>query len=449
MAEGTLKGRAVKASILELVGFAGAQVLRFASSLILSRLLFPEAFGLAALVSIFTFGLVMLSDVGLLESVVQNKRGDDQRFLDTAWTLQVARGVLLWLMACVLAWPMALAYGQPELSWMLVVGSSSLLILGFSSTSLFTLRRRMASGQLVRMELAAQGFGLVVTVPFAYWFPSAWAIVTGGLASAVYRTVASHLIDVGYRNRLGWDAEARHAIVSFGKWIFASSAFEFFSRQGDRLLLGHYLGVATLGVYSIASLLAEALGSATARISHSVLFPLFSQIRRDDPARLRELYYKTRLRLDLFGLVPIGMCMVLSQTLVDVLYDHRYQEAGWMLRLLCVRVAMGTILVPLSTCLFSSGHTQYGLIQNAVRVIWILVGIPLAWSQWGVQGVVWTAATCELPALVVLWRAFHKLGLLMPRRELIAVAAVVVGLMLGWAVDAGFQWLSWRFRWRF
>ena len=68
-----------------------------ASNLILTRLLFPEAFGLMALGSVVLVGLQMFSDAGIGPSIAQSPRGDDPEFLDTAWTAQVLRGVILWL----------------------------------------------------------------------------------------------------------------------------------------------------------------------------------------------------------------------------------------------------------------------------------------------------------------------------------------------------------------
>src|SRR5690554_1654660 len=96
-------------------GYGTAQLLRLASNVILAKLLFPEAFGLMVLVAIFMQGIAMFSDIGILPSIIQNKRGDDPAFLNTAWTIQVIRGVLIWIVACIGAYPYALIYNEPLL----------------------------------------------------------------------------------------------------------------------------------------------------------------------------------------------------------------------------------------------------------------------------------------------------------------------------------------------
>ena len=99
----SLNARFMRSSMFTMGGYVATQVLRLGSNLILTRILFPEAFGLMALVAVILQGLTMFSDVGVSPSIMQSKRGDDQQFLDTAWTIQVIRGTLLWLFACAIA----------------------------------------------------------------------------------------------------------------------------------------------------------------------------------------------------------------------------------------------------------------------------------------------------------------------------------------------------------
>ena len=79
-------------------GHVASQGIRLAANLILTRLLFPEAFGLMALVNIFLQGLEMFTVLGIGPSIIQNRRGDDPAFLNTAWTIQVIRGFVLWIL---------------------------------------------------------------------------------------------------------------------------------------------------------------------------------------------------------------------------------------------------------------------------------------------------------------------------------------------------------------
>jgi O-antigen/teichoic acid export membrane protein len=101
---------------------ARGQALRLGSNIVLAWLLFPEAFGLMLLVNVFMQGLQMFSDIGIGPSIIQNKRGNDPDFLNTAWTIQAIRGFVLWFIACVLAWPIAWIFAHNDpLAWKLVL----------------------------------------------------------------------------------------------------------------------------------------------------------------------------------------------------------------------------------------------------------------------------------------------------------------------------------------
>src|SRR5262245_32046351 len=95
-ANNTLKQAALRSSMWTLTAFVLAQFIRFGSVYFLQWYLLPDDFGVANTVGFFIVLLAALSDVGIEQAVIQNKRGDDPTFLNTAWTVHVLRGVLLW-----------------------------------------------------------------------------------------------------------------------------------------------------------------------------------------------------------------------------------------------------------------------------------------------------------------------------------------------------------------
>ena len=152
----SLKKLAIRGTVWTIASYGASQLLRLGSNLILTRLLFPKLFGLMALINILIIGLHLFSDIGVGPSIIQNKRGNDPDFLNTAWSLQVIRGFGLWFFCVLIAWPVAKFYGEPQLFWLLPVVGISTMIAGFNSTSLFTLNREMALGKLAVFDLGTQ-----------------------------------------------------------------------------------------------------------------------------------------------------------------------------------------------------------------------------------------------------------------------------------------------------
>ena len=95
----SLKRRVLSAGAWSLAGYGLNLALRLGTNLLMTRLLVPEMFGTMAIATIVMTGLAMFSDLGLRQSIVQSKRGNDPAFLNTAWSIQIIRGGLLWFLA--------------------------------------------------------------------------------------------------------------------------------------------------------------------------------------------------------------------------------------------------------------------------------------------------------------------------------------------------------------
>lgn len=427
----TLKALAVRGSVWTIAGHGAGQLIRLVSNLVLTRLLFPDAFGLMSLVWVVMYGLEMFSDVGLGPAVIRDERGDDPSFLNTAWTLQVIRGGVLWLGACAIAGPMAWFYHEPDLAQLIPVAGLSPLIAGLNSIAMHTCRRHMEFERITVLDLAQQVVGFVVVVVWAYLWPTVWALVGGALAGRIFQAVMSHVFLPGVRNRFHWERASVRTLVGFGKWIFFSSILTFIAVQSDRLLLGRYLDMSRLGVYSIAIMLTESVNNLAFRVNFGVLFPAYGNIVQREAERIRNVCYRARRAIDLLFIVPVASMMVIGSRVVDMLYDERYHAAGWILQILCIRVVMTCALSNGEACLVALGYPKFTFMQNLFRALWIVVTIPVGWSLAGITGVVWAVGLSQFPVLAVIWIGMVQQRILYLPGELRTLAAVGVGLLIG------------------
>ncbi len=422
---------AVTGSVWTVISQVALNVLRLASSLILTRLLTPDAFGLTAITGVIMVGLQMLSDIGISPAIVRDERGDDPKFLNTAWTIQVGRGVLLWAITCLIAWPIAMLYGRPILITLVPVVGLTTVLAGLSSTSLHTAQRHLQLGRLAIIEIVGQFVGLIVMVIIALASPTVWALVLGGLVGTAVRTILSHVIFPEPRNRFAWDPDSASALLHFGKWITLNSSLYYLASNLDRLMLGRIVTMANLGIYQTAMTLAQPAHMLNVQLARAVMLPMFSQANRDDPQTLRDVYYRGRLYSDLLLLPVVGMLSALATPVVGLLYDSRYALAGPMLQLLLLNTALKCMIAPADSCLTARGFVSHLTIMHVVRTVWMLIGIPLGWHLGGLMGVVWAVATVEIPVLLLYWRALHRHHLLSIRRELLGPLLTLAGFGLG------------------
>lgn len=377
--------RAVRGSLWVMVGYGVTQLFRLASTLVLTRLLVPEHYGIMALVSALLVGLAMFSDLGLSASVVRSRRGDDPVFLATAWSLQILHGLLLWAIACLAAPSIAMVYGEPELGLLLPVTALAALIGGFNSMSLARLKRHLALRKHVLLDVVAQACALGVMIPWALIRPEVWVLVAGALVSAMVKMIGSHFLERQHRDRVGWNREAFRHLFHFGKWIFVSTILTFLADYADRLIFGRLVSLSELGVYNIAAMLAMLPPLLMNRMGSSIVFPVFSRTL-DANVEFRSVYQRTRRAVLALGGFPCVMLLASAPFLVESLYDPRYSDAGRFLQILAVATWLSILEVPSRAALLAWGIPRWLAIANTAKFIGVVVLLPLGLQLGGFVG---------------------------------------------------------------
>ena len=417
-------------------------IIRFGSNLLMTRLLAPEMFGVMAIASTVLFGLVMFSDMGLRQNVVQSERGNDALYLNTVWTIQIVRGGGLFLVGALVGvillaltgaqlLPASSVYAVPVLPYVVVGASASAIIQGFESTKLFEASRKLALGPIIVVDILSQIGGFLGMLLWALVDRSIWALVAGSLLSSAFRTVLSHIYLSGHRNRLHWDSAIFWEIFHFGKWIVASSVFGFLVLSGDRLILGGMVSAEILGVYVIAFLLSSTADAALSKATAEISLPAFSEIVRERPDRLKSSYYRLHAFAASSAYFSSAFLIVCGQKIVDVLYDARYAQAGWMLQMLSI----GLIAVPFrmaTECFVALGRPQITSFVAIVRLVTLVIATPVGFSLFGMTGAVAGIALSYLTWVPLQIYFQIKFGLFELKNELYPTVFLVLGAFAGY-----------------
>lgn len=378
-----------KSLVCAMAGFAnlaGSQVLRLAGNLVLTRLLFPEIFGLMAIINVFLMGLALLSDLGIGASIVQRKEDPTPRFLRTAWTLQSIRAGLLWIITSAMAWPLAHFYEEPRLIWLLPVVAFTQVIAGFESTAVHVCARQLRHGLTAVMDLLTAFIGTAAAILIAMKFPSVWALVAGGMISATFRTTYTYFLPYQIRHRFRLDREAAHELIHFGKWLIVASAFTFIASEGDRMILGKFLTLSELGIYTVAFFFAQAVVMLTRGIALRTLFPVFSRLKNEeDDVQRNEFFRYHRLFLGA-SILPIAVFTLCGPLIIDLLYDDRYASAGPMLQILSIGAAGATLRALAGPVVLSRGDSFARMMMNGFEALVLVVCMIVGGLNWGIYG---------------------------------------------------------------
>ncbi|TDF80806.1 oligosaccharide flippase family protein [Pseudomonas sp. H9] len=438
----SLRKRVIGAGVLNIGGILVSQIIRLGGNLIVTRLLVPEMFGVMAIATTVSVLLLLLSDVGLRQNIIQSPRGDDPLFLNTLWSVQIIRGFILFFLMQLLAlaswftqyielWPAHSTYAAPELPLVLAITGFFAIFNGFQSTKVDVAIRAFQQKRVVLAELITQLFGLVLMLVAGYFTRSIWALVASGLFSTLVFTILSHVMFQGPNNRLQWDPAALREMLNYGRWILLSSAVGVLAMQGDRIWFGGSMSVVELGVYSIAVSMLGTFQSSLQRLAGAVVLPAFSEATRaDDKVRLRTLYYNFRLIFDVLSLLTCGFLLTASPLIIGWLYDARYAGAGNMMAILSL--SFFTLRYSLAHQVWLAlGLTKYVAMDNIIRVVSLFTLMPLLLAIGGVTYALWGVALHTYTTLFLIFKVNRQLGLVDWKRELVVLPALGVGAWIG------------------
>ena len=406
-----LGGVALRAGVWILIGLGAMQVLRLASNVVLTRLLYAEAFGMMQLVYAFMVGLHLFTDVGIGPSVVQSPHGEEPEFLDTAYTVQVIRGCILCVIGVALAYPFARYYGDLRLAALLVVVNLSSAIGALQSTKWFTEGRRLALRRLTIIDIGIQVLCFAATLVAVFFTRSVYALLVGTLSSDVLRAWTSHFWLPGHRNRLRIVRAHLYGMLRFGRWIFLSTALTFLVGQTDRLVFGKLVPLAMLGIYGIGANVANMAPQVLNSVIDRLLFPMLAKAHNEEN-RLASAF--ARARRPILGLGGFALAGFIGggRAAVHLMYDPRYHGASWIVQVLSVGAWFGLLDYINTRGLLARGDSHWLVASGLGKLCGMALLIPIGYSYFGFPGAVVGYAASELGRYGVSCVAVHRRGLL-------------------------------------
>ena len=418
--------------------FGMQALIRLFSSLILTRILLPEAYGIITILLsvLYVIGNILDTNVSLF--IVRDINAEQPRYLNTAWTLRLTRSVVssvvLFGCAPIIA---TKVYNLPDLTLPLRVFSLWFLIDGFESMGFaLAIRRKQARLQMYS-ELAASILSTTFSIVYCFRLHTFWGIAFGLLLNRLIMTVLSHQLYRDLKPRLFIDMSAAREILVYSKFTVPSSLLSLGLNQFDKVVFLRLFDLRLLGIYGLAGNIAGSIESLVSKISQAVLYPRCAHNFREHPGTAINRFYTENIRL-FAGILAIPAVVVgTSHLIISLLYDLRYAEAGSVLQALAIRSLLLSFASPAEDLLISAGQFHVILIGNVLRALTIVLGSLAGYHFAGFLGFVYGLGLSGLPPLLYyLWLQSSK-GMLILRYELyklgfslsVAVTSYIAGAL--------------------
>lgn len=429
-ATSSLRSRAVHSGAWIGAGFAVQKVLQLGSNLILTRLLFPEAFGLMALATVFLVGLAMFSDIGLKPAVIRDPRGDDPEFLNTAWTIQVARGLLLCVIGAAIAYPLSLIYEQPILFPLLAVLSTTAAISGFNSIGMATAERRLDFRTITMVQLAGQAVSIGLLVAIAYFWRSVWALVVANVIGTAVTVAIGYAVLPRHRHRLALDRESAKSLINFGRWILFSTLATYLGGEGLKAIQGGLLTPAEFGVLAIAYTIAGIPNDLATRLSGSLGLPVLAEVYRKAPHHASEVLHALRMHTLAISILLFSGVAFSAEPVVQFLYDARYHAAGQYLVPLSLANAIAAVGLGYTGAILAIGKASSFFNLMATSAILKIIGVAVGFEIDGISGMLYGIALANLLTTGLIWIAAKRFSLLDLKLDVFYLSVTAVSFLL-------------------
>ena len=354
-------------SITEIV----ARLIAPITSIVLARLLTPEAFGVVTtLTMIITFAEIF-TDAGFQKYLIQHEFQDET---DRAQSTNVAfwsnfiMSLLIWGVIALFSEPLATMVGNSGLGYVLSIACVSIPIAAFSSIQMALYKRDLDFKTLFKVRIVGIFIPLIVTIPLALWLKNFWALVIGTIASNAVNAILLTCYSK-WKPGFYYSFAKLKEMFSFTMWSMIEAISIWLTNYVDVFIIGVYLNEYYLGLYKTSiTVVGQIMGLVTAATT-PILFSSLSRLQSDEE-EFKNLFFKFQKLVGLL-VIPLGVGMYcFSDLITELLLGSQWMEASGFIGLWGLTSALTIVLAHYSSEVYrSKGRPKLSVVAQWLHII--------------------------------------------------------------------------------
>lgn len=352
----------------------GAQAVTLVVSIVLARILAPEAFGQVAMITVFTTILQVFVDSGLGTALIQKKDADDLDF-SSVFYFNLVMCLVLYL-GMFLASPfIANFYNDRSLTPLIRVISLTIVISGVRGIQQSYVSRNMMFKRFFYATLVGTTISALIGIGLAYAGYGVWAIVMQQLSNTAIGTIILWLT-VKWRPRKMFSWERLKGLLSFGWKLLVSSLLDTVYNNLRSLIIGKMYSSADLAYYEQGQKFPAAIITNINSSINSVLLPTMSSVQ-DNPERVKAVTSRA-IKTSTYILAPLLMGLAFcAEPIVQLLFTDKWLACVPFLRIFCITYMFYPIHTANLNAINAMGRSDLYLKLEIIKKI---VGLTLLFS---------------------------------------------------------------------
>lgn len=397
-----LKQKAIRSVAWNTVAKVSADLISIAQLAVVARYIDKADFGLMSTVHVVLGLVMMFSDLGMYAAMMHKQDITENQYSSIYW-MNWAINIFLFLVICAIAYPVSLFYGEPRLTFLIILLGSNALLAPFGKIFYTIKQKNLEFGFISKVRILNSLVTLVATVIMCICGCGILSLIIPVLiASAVNAAIFS--IEGRKSLRVRWHfnfAEIRD-MFHIGMWDTGSQLLNYICYKLDVLLVGKLFGMEVLGLYNIGKELAMKAFKMIGAMLGPVLAPLLSKFQ--DDLRALEDNYLMIVRSVAFVCFPILVALsIFAEPAIELLFSAKYAGSAPYVSILCYWAIFSSFDGFAGNLVIATGRTDLEFRWTVVRMICVPTAVVVA-SFFSPIAIAWAQVALQCFFFFIYWR---------------------------------------------
>ena len=385
-----------------------AQLVQWAATFLVIRILDPHDYGLFAMTGVVLVFLNMLNGYGLASGLIQKPEVTPRDIRQLFGMLLLLNGVLAAAQVLILAPAAAAYYRQPIVAHMLQVQALLYLTTPFIALPYALLSRTMDFKLQARVNILASIASASAALGGALAGLGLWTLVLAPLVLFGVRAVGMTIA----AKSLVWpsfDFRGSGSLARYGGVMAVGQLFWFAQSQADVFIAGRHFTPHMLGIYTEALFLTQVFVSKIVPPLNEVAFSAYARIQHDRAAVAAA--FARSVRIIMVAALPFYFGLAATaEPLVLTVLGEKWRETVPVVHLLALAMPFMTLQVLLQPACDAQGKPGIGVRNGAFGAVILAIGFLIG-VHWGAPGLA-AAWICAYPLYLgfSLWRSLPVIG---------------------------------------
>ncbi|MFH1055765.1 MAG: lipopolysaccharide biosynthesis protein [Candidatus Altiarchaeota archaeon] len=427
MDESLLRKKVVKGSMWVFALRVLQVLFNTARLVVLARIIAPNDFGLMGVALLTMTALETFTETGFQTALIQ-KSANIRRYLNTAWTVSVIRGLILFTTLFFTAPYFAGFFNVPEGKTIIQAVGVAVLFKSLINVGVIYFQKDLDFRREFTYQFAGTAADFTIAVSSAIVFRNVWALALGYVAGNLTRCIVSYLVHP-YRPSFNLNLRRARGLFGFGKWVLGSSVLIFLITQGDNIVVGKLIGATALGLYQMAYLISNTPATEVTNVISQVTFPTYSKLQHR-LSKLRQAYLKALGATAFVSFLMAGLIFILAPEFTRTFLGQEWMPMVPAIKILCLYGAVRSLNATVGPVLYSIGRPEVQTMLSGVQLAAMALTIYPLTMRFGIIGVSFSVLFAGGLSLVLIVRELRSTIKVEYRDFLRVISAPILGVIV-------------------